>query len=250
MPGGPDRRGGDRPADAGVVRPVLVVADGDDPPGAELGAEVHEEIKHLGLDAELAVRHDRSVTDGLLHDAGSLAATLIVAPAMSQSWLPALLGAGQHALVAASAVPVALVRSGRERPTRVVLVLSSTQARRPSSAGLLAASLAARMAKSGMDLVVVAAEAPRDDLATLIGRAARTVVEPPLEWLARDARAVDVVVVPGGRNGALATARHARQAVAAGATVVVAADRESVTSSELAAEGLGVVTRRAVGAGS
>ena len=56
------------------------------------------------------------------------------------------------------------------------------------------------------------------------------------------------MVVPGGRNGAMATARATRQAVGVGATVVAAADRESVTTSELAAEGLAVVTRRAVGA--
>jgi hypothetical protein len=46
----------------------------------------------------------------------------------------------------------------------------------------------------------------------------------------------------------MATARTTRQAVGLGATVVAAADRESVTTSELAAEGLAVVTRRAVGA--
>jgi hypothetical protein len=127
--------------------------------------------------------------------------------------------------------------------------LSSAQAKRPSSAGLLAASLAARLATSGMELVVVAAEPLRDDLAALLGRgAAAAVLENPVGWLERDARATDVVVVPGGRNGAMATARATRQAVGAGATVVAAADRESVTTSELAAEGLAVVTRRAVGA--
>ena len=73
-------------------------------------------------------------------------------------------------------------------------------------------------------------------------------VENPVGWLERDGRPTDVVVVPGGRNGAMATARATRQAVGLGATVVAAADRESVTTSELAAEGLAVVTRRAVGA--
>jgi hypothetical protein len=146
-------------------------------------------------------------------------------------------------------VPVALVRAGAERPTRAVLALSSAQAKRPSSAGLLAASLAARLAASGMELVVVAAEAPREDLAGLLGRAAAgVIVENPVAWLEREGRATDAVIVPGGRNGAMATARATRQAVSVGATVVAAADRESVTTSELAAEGLAVVTRRAVGA--
>ena len=53
---------------------------------------------------------------------------------------------------------------------------------------------------------------------------------------------------PGGRNGALSTARLTRQAVLIGATVAVAADRESVTASALAAESLGVVTRRGAAA--
>jgi Kef-type K+ transport system membrane component KefB len=235
-------------ADAGIVLPTFVVPDGGEQPVAELTEQVHREITHHALDADLAVRHDRSVTDGLLHDAGTHSATLIVVPAMSQSWLPALLGAGQHALVAASPVPVALVRAGRERPSRAVLALSSAQARRPSSAGLLAASLAGRLAKTGMDLVVVAAEAPREDLVALFGRTARVVIENPVPWLSREGRPTDAVVVPGGRNGAMATARTTRQAVGLGATVVAAADRESVTTSELAAEGLAVVTRRAVGA--
>ena len=60
--------------------------------------------------------------------------------------------------------------------------------------------------------------------------------------------ASDLVVVPGGRNGALATGRIVRQAAALGATVLAAADRQSVTTAALAAEGLGVVTRRSVAA--
>ncbi len=101
------------------------------------------------LDAELEVRHDRSVNDGLLHTADSHRASLLVVPAATQSWLPALLGAGQHGLVAASPVPIALVRSGPNRPARVVLALSATQAKRPSSAGLLAAMVAVRFRASG-----------------------------------------------------------------------------------------------------
>jgi hypothetical protein len=54
-----------------------------------------------------------------------------------------------------------------------------------------------------------------------------------------------VVIVAGGHNGALGTARITKQAVNGGAAVIVAADRESVTTGALAAEGLGVVTVRA-----
>ncbi len=231
-------------ADVGVVRPTYIVADGADEPSAELAERVELEITHLALDAELDVRHDRSITDGLLHTANNHGASLIVAPALSQSWLPALLGAGQHGLVASSDRPVALVRAGTTRPTRVVLCLAAAQARRPSSAGLLAANLAARIRANGMELVVVAAEAPRDDLVTVLGKPTRILSELPQAWLARDGAASDLVIVPGGRNGSLGTARVTRQAALVAATVVVAADRESVTTSALAAEGLGVVASR------
>ena len=68
-------------ADAGIVRPTYVVADGEDGPSEELGEHVEREITRLTLDAELEVRHDRSVTDGLLHTADSHRASLIVVPA-------------------------------------------------------------------------------------------------------------------------------------------------------------------------
>ncbi len=56
------------------------------------------------------------------------------------------------------------------------------------------------------------------------------------------------MLVPGGRNGAIGTARITKQAVLVGATVVAAADRESVTTNALAAEGLGLVTSRGAAA--
>ena len=97
-------------ADSGVVRPTFIVPDGDSPPGPEVTDVVAREIDRLGIDAHLDVRHDRSVTDGLLHTIESTQASLVVVPAATQSWLPTLFGASQHALVAASSVPSALVR--------------------------------------------------------------------------------------------------------------------------------------------
>jgi len=233
-------------ADSGVVLPTFVVADGAAAPDDALCAAVDHEITRLALDAELEVRHDRSVTDGLLHATESHRASLVVAPAHAQSWLPALLGAGQHALVAASTVPVALVRAGSAtRQQRAVLALAASQAKRPSSAGLLAASLAARCRANGMELVVVAGDALREDLAAVLGRAVEVEIAAPQTWLESNGRATDVVIVAGGRNGALGTARITKQAVNGGATVIVAADRESVTTGALAAESLGVVTVRA-----
>ena len=122
------------------------------------------------------------------------------------------------------------------------------QAKRPSSAGLLAAMVAVRYRSTGSELVVVAADDPREDLMTILTGSANVVRDNPQSWLEREGRPDDLVVLPGGRNGALSTARLTRQAVLIGATVAVAADRESVTTSALAAEGLGVVTRRGAAA--
>jgi hypothetical protein len=174
--------------------------------------------------------------------------SLIVVAAAARPWLPALLGAGQHALVAASPVPVALVRAGPARSDRAVLTLSTTQARRPTSAAVLTATIAVRLRSSGIPLVVVASEQPREDVVAVLGRSTRIVIESPQAWLERDGTPGDMIVVPGGRNGALSTARITRQASVTGATVVVAADRESVTSGALAAESLGVVARRGTAA--
>ena len=231
-------------ADGGVVRPTFVVPDGEASPSKEFAEQVEHEITRLTLDADLEILHDRSVTDGLLHAASSRDASLVVVPAMSQSWLPALLGTGQHSLVVASSVPVALVRSGTERPTRVVLALSTTQAKRPTSAGLLAATVATRLRSTGAAFVVVAAAELQEDLAAIVGKATSIAIESPVEWLQHHGAATDVVVVPGGRNGALSTGRVTRQAAVLGATVVVAADQQSVGSNDRAAESLGLVTTR------
>lgn len=231
-------------ADSGLVRPTFVVADGEPPLDDDLRAHVDREITRLALDAELEVRHDRSVSDGLLHDADTYHASLLVVPAATQSWLPALLGAGQHTLVASSPVPVALVRAGSARPTRAVLTLAPVQARRPSSAGLLAAMIAVRYGAMLGELVVVAGDELRDDLVAILGKRGAVVSDSPHQWIQANGRDSDVVIVPGGRNGALATGRVTRQAVLAGATVVAVADRESVAANALAAEGLGLVTTR------
>jgi Kef-type K+ transport system membrane component KefB len=230
-------------SDSGVVRPTYVVADGEAEPHTELVDSVERHIARLAMDAELEVRRDRTVIDGILHAVASHRATLVVAPSGSQSWLPALLGAGQHQLVAACPVPVALVRSGGSAPTRAVLVLASVQARRPSSAGLLATNLATRMRSGGLELVVVAGAELRADVARLVDVPIE-VVDSVHQWVADHVTDHDAVVVPGGRNGALATARVTREASSRNATIVVCADRDSVASASTAAEGLGVVTVR------
>ena len=229
-------------ADSGVVHPVLVVPDGIDAPADERLAALHRAIADTGVDAELEVRHDSTVNDGVLHAAVSLKASLVLVPAATQSWLPTLLEATQHHLVAASPSPTALVRAGRSAPERVVLALNTAQARRPSSAGIEAAQLAIRAAR-GTRLLVVAAEEPAEQLRTL-WRDAEVVVRSPQEWLAEAATPSDLLVMPGGRNGALGTARLTKAATALGCSMAIVADRASVSASDRAAEGLGLVTSR------
>ena len=118
-------------ADGGVLRPVVIACDGERHRKRKRSSVAGRTIGRLGLDAEVETRFDRSVRDGLLHGVASHNSSFVVVPAATESWLPTLLGASQHALVAESPVPFALVRGGTGSVHRAVLVLSSSQARRP-----------------------------------------------------------------------------------------------------------------------
>jgi hypothetical protein len=237
------RRLADR--DGGVVRPILVVPDGAPQPDEAQLQALHHAIDSTGTDAELTVVHDASVNDGVLHTAQATKASLIVVPAASQSWLPTLFEASQHSLVSSSDAPTAMVRLGRSEVQRVVLALSSAQAARPSSAGLQAAQVAARLAKGG-SLVVVCAADPADSLVAIWQQADIVRAESTHDWFAAEGRASDVLVMPGGRNGALATARLSKVATGVGATLMVVADRASVSAPGGRAEGLGIMPSRSV----
>jgi hypothetical protein len=181
----------------------------------------------------------------VLHTAQATKASLIVVPAASQSWLPTLFEASQHSLVSSSDAPTALVRLGRSEVQRVVLALNNAQAARPSSAGLQAAQVAARLAKGG-SLVVVCAADPADSLVAIWQQADIVRAESTHDWFAAEGRASDVLVMPGGRNGALATARLSKVATGVGATLMVVADRASVSAPGGRAEGLGIMPSRSV----
>lgn len=212
--------------DAGIVRPVAIVADGA--PGVDPTvlhvAEVT--ITRLGIDAEIDTRHDRTLYEGIVHAANSHDASLLVVAAAPQSWLPTVFGGGQQALAAASAVPTVLVRAGAGAAERVVFMLSSSQARRPTSAAHVAALVATRLA-GDLGMVVVGAAPLAPSLISALPGADVVEID-PREWLHQSARPTDVVVLPGGRNGALGAARLSKAAALIGCTVVVAADRESV----------------------
>jgi Kef-type K+ transport system membrane component KefB len=233
-------------ADAGVARPVVVVPDGQAAPDEARLATLHEAIEASGADLELEVRHDLGPTDGLLHAASSYSSSLVLVPAATQTWLPSLFEASQHRLVATSPVPTALVRVGTARPERTVLVLGGPQAKRPTSAAELAVQLAARLAKG--DALILVAGADPDPRLLEIAKGADVVVRDPHDWLAEQGLPSDVYVVPGGRNGALATARFTKAASRLGASILVIADRASVSAADRAAEGLGIVSTRTSGA--
>jgi hypothetical protein len=124
-----------------------------------------------------------------------------------------------------------------------VLALSSAQARRPRSAAGVAVQFAVRMHKSGLDLVIVADGEPVGALVDPLGPA--TVVDAvAAAWIESSGRPSDLLVLPGGQNGALATTRTAKQAGRIGATIAVVADARSVSAVEAAGQGLGLVTGR------
>lgn len=237
-------------SDGGVVHPAVVVAAGDVEPGPEQLEAIEDEISALGIDVELDVRHDSTGVDGVVHTAASRHASLVVAPSGDDAWLPTLFGSPLHSLVAAVDVPVVLVRPGENAPwKRVILALGSTHLKRPGPATELAVQIAARLAASGLKLVVLTPDQPAlvDRLLEGVAGTGGHVVEMSQRapWLRESSTPSDVVVVPGGRNGAIGTARASKSATINGATVVAVADRSSVAPVERAGAGLGVVGLRA-----
>ncbi len=216
--------------DGGVVRPIMVVADGAAHPDEHVLEQAHHTIAATGIDAELTIVCDTSVSDGVVHTAAASQSSLVVIPAASQSWLPTLFEASQHRLVSSSPAPTVLVRPGTSAFERVVLMLNGAQAGRPTSAALYAAQVASRLTGAG-ELLVVAAATPDDELAGIWQQATVVAIEHTSQWWEANGRPTDLVVVPGGRNGALSTARLAKAVSASGASLAVVADRTSVASS-------------------
>jgi Kef-type K+ transport system membrane component KefB len=237
--------------DGGVVHPIVVVDEQSPEPDDHDLDTIESAISGIGLDAELEVRHDRTLVDGVIHTAASRRASLLIAPSGTDAWLPTLLGSPLHALVSAASTPVLLVRPGEGITwRRTVLGLGPSHLRRPGEATRLAVEMAGRLAGNG-ELVVLAGEEElaRQLLGPLAGsEQVRIVTEPALTWVRSEVGPTDLVVVPGGRNGAIGTARLSKQASMRSATVLAVADRTSVTATERATAGLGVVGMRAGGA--
>lgn len=235
-------------SDGGVVHPSVVVPAGESAPDADALEQIEDTIVALGIDVEVDVRYDVSGIDGVVHTAAGRNASLVVAPSGDDAWLPTLFGSPLHGLVAAVDVPVVLVRPGGDMPwRRVVLLLGGTHVKRPGAATALAVQIASRLAHSGLQLVVVTSDDDTDLVHTLLRGVPGTtgcvveVSQQRPQWLREHVTAADVVVVPGGRNGAIGTARASKAASISGATVVAVADRSSVAPVERAGSGLGVV---------
>lgn len=217
-------------SDGGLVQPVVVVPAGAARPDAEVLAALHHQIDTRGVDAELEVVHDRTVADGLVNIAHSADASIVVVPAVAESWLPALSRFSHQLLVNSIDAPVVVVRSGSSAsPSRVVLGLNLAQSRSPTTAARFATELALRLAATGLPLQVVAADLEQATLHLGNGfSGADTAEEAPPAWSQTNAGPGDLVILPGGRNGALATARAAKAATRQGATVAVVVDRASL----------------------
>jgi Kef-type K+ transport system membrane component KefB len=229
-------------SDGGLVHPVLVVTDGDQPPSEELLAGIHDELAGTTVDADLRVVHDRSVRDGLIHQTRSQAASLLVVP-LSTSYGPTW-KAAVNEIVAASSVPTILLRAGATRPQRVVVVLQGTQATQVSNASLLAVQVARRLRSKDVPLVAVVTDPLHPELAADLPDDVEVVVVPSaLDWYREQGGPADELVLPGGRQGTVATGRLLRLAGSTGSTVLVAADPDSVPVGRRAADSLGLVTR-------
>ncbi len=236
-------------SDSGVVFPTVVVADGEDAPQAAELEAFEEQISALGIDVEIDLRVDTSVADGIVHAAASHHASLIVAPAGEELWLPTLLGSPMHPMITAAQVPVLLVRPG-EGPVegngwkRVVLALGQAQLSAPGPATELAIEVAGRLASSGLELTVVSPDRARaqEILAQVPSVHVREWIQSTRAiWIRNACGSDDVVVVPGGRNGAIDTARTTKNSARVGATVVSVADRRSAMSRSGARARTGLV---------
>ena len=228
-------------ADGGVVHPLVVVSPGAAGPSEEQVEQAEQAIGALGSEAALDVRHDENQGEGVAHSARSHDSSLVLVTAADRAWLPTESTRASE-LVQACGSPVAFVRPGVADTVRVVLVLGPAQATGPGAAAHLSVELVARLRTSGLALVVVAGGPVAVGLLAPLGSVPVESSADVGSWLAGHLEAQDVVVVPGGRNGATATARAVAAAEAKDSTVVAVADGDALAIATTAAESLGIVT--------
>jgi Kef-type K+ transport system membrane component KefB len=225
--------------DGGVIRPVVIVGDGAARPGPAELERLEAVVGRTGFDADVEVRHDRSKPDGILHAQASYDSSLVVLTATADNWLPTLSGSSHH-LARSLDVPVAFVRPGSTRATRVVLALGPNQARRPRTSARLAVEVAARLQRSGLPVVVVMGGLVEPGLLDPLGAVECMAADGPT-WVATEVRPSDEVVVPGGRSDNSITSRTAKVSGDRGATVVAVVSSESIGVTVDAVDTLGIV---------
>jgi Kef-type K+ transport system membrane component KefB len=225
--------------DGGVIRPVVVVGDGAARPVPAELERLEAVVGRTGFDADVDVRHDRSKPDGILHAQASYDSSLVVLTATADNWLPTLSGSSHH-LARSLDVPVAFVRPGSTRATRVVLALGPNQARRPRTSARLAVEVAARLQRSGLPVVVVMGGLVEPGLLDPLGAVECMAADGPT-WVATEVRPSDEVVVPGGRSDNSITSRTAKVSGDRGATVVAVVSSESIGVTVDAVDTLGIV---------
>jgi len=103
--------------DSGVVMPVIVIGRGQPLPPTEMIAALERSVFSAGPDLPVEVRRDRTLADGIVHAASSLAATCVVVAASDAAALPGILAARDEA-----AAPILVVQGMPEHARRIVTV--------------------------------------------------------------------------------------------------------------------------------
>ncbi|MDQ6837346.1 MAG: hypothetical protein M3137_03120, partial [Actinomycetota bacterium] len=106
--------------DGGVVIPVVVIGRGQMLPPAEMVSALERSVFSVGPDIPVEVRRDRTLADGIVHAASSLACTCVVVADSDASALPDILAERDDA-----PVPILVVRGVPDQARRIVAVTSS-----------------------------------------------------------------------------------------------------------------------------
>ncbi len=188
----------------GLVIPVHVVSDAGHNPSVESQRRLIEEIEALasgqGIDTEPVLRVDRAVTSGIRNTIIERDGSLLILPLPEHlSAQQIVFGGPEIEIVAASPIPTALV--SLDGPVeRVLLPLAGL---RQGSADLQNARLAAELAEAfdvGDTALVIALDDPAAEVAGLelpADATRRRLDGSPLAWAGHEARAGDMIILPG-----------------------------------------------------
>jgi len=106
--------------DGGVVIPVIVIGRGQLLPPKEMVSALEHSVFSAGPDIPVEVRRDRTLADGIVHAASSLACTCVVVADIDAAALPDILEARDDA-----PVPILIVQGVPDQARRIVAVTNS-----------------------------------------------------------------------------------------------------------------------------